>query len=471
MIWDFQDTLSRRLLLWSALSIAAGIGLLAFGEPFWRGFGLQAVVWGAIDAAIALFGQRAAARRRAKGPHGPEALARETRNLRRLLWVNTGLDVLYVAGGLVLLYTMAAQNPFAGGNGWGIIVQGGFLFVFDLLHAVAVPRKEAALPAFDVFSGPEHAAFRLERNPGVNNGAPAALLVHGFGGTPAEMRGLAEALHREGWTVEALLLPGFGAEIAALTTRQYTEWLDAVAAAAQRLRDAGQMSVPQRGVIADKNTAESKGRGGRPGEAASFDSGLSPSAQDAGLSSRQRPLLLVGYSMGATLALALAGKIRPDGLIVLAPFWWAEQPWTRVIEFFVRPFLPIGFRPLRKAAFGDPKLREGISKFMPGLNLDDPATQAALRDFRVPLGLIDQVRTLSRRMWAALPQVAASMLVVQGARDSVVRTPQTRRLLRRLPGGARYVEVEAEHDLTLPENPAWPQVEAAVIAFARAVMG
>lgn len=422
MIWDFQDTLTRRLLLWSALSIAAGIGLLIFGDPFWRGFGLQALVWGAIDAAIALFGQRAAARRRAGGPHGPEALAREARNLRRLLWINTGLDVLYVAGGIVLLYTLAVQNPFAAGNGWGIIVQGGFLFFFDLLHALAVPRKEAVLPAFDVFSGPEHAPFRLEGKSDRDGNAPAALLVHGFGGTPAEMRGLAEALHREGWTVEALLLPGFGADIATLTGRRYEEWLDAVAAAAHRLRDSGHR------------------------------------------------LLLVGYSMGATLAMALAGRIRPDGLIVLAPFWWAEQPWTRLVEFFVRPFLPIGFRPLRKADFGDPKLREGVAKFMPGLNLDDPATQAAMRDFRVPLGLIDQVRALSRRMWAGLPQVNVPTLVVQGARDSVVRTPQTRRLLERLPAAAQYVEVDAEHDLVLPQNPAWPQVEAAVVAFARNVL-
>ena len=428
MIWDFQDTLSRRLLLWSALSIAAGIGLLAFGDPFWRGFGLQALVWGLIDAAIAWFGQRSAARRRGRGPHSAEALAREAANLRRLLWINTGLDVLYVTGGLVLLYTMAAQNPFAGGNGWGIIVQGGFLFFFDLLHALVVPRKEAELPALDVFSGPEHAPFRLGGSRSLSGGeshnpngvAPAALLVHGFGGTPAEMRGLADALHREGWTVEALLLPGFGADIATLTTRQYAEWLDAVAAAAQGLREAG-----------------------------------------------HRPLLLVGYSMGATLALALAPTIRPDGLAVLAPFWWEEKPWTPIVEFFVRPFLPIGFRPLRKADFGDPKLRQGMAKFMPGLNLDDPATQAALRDFRLPLSLIDQVRGLSRRMWAALPQVRAPMLVVQGTRDSVVRPPQTQKLLRRLQDDVRYVEVEAEHDLTLPENPAWPQVAAAVVAFAQ----
>lgn len=426
MIWDFQDTLSRRLILWSALSIAAGIGLLAFGDPFWRGFGLQALVWGAIDAAIAFFGQRSAARRRTKGPHGPEALAREARNLRRLLWVNTGLDVLYVAGGIVLLYTMAAQNPFAGGNGWGIIVQGGFLFLFDLLHAVAVPHKEAELPVFDIFSGPEDAAFRLNasRSPDGNHSsldtAPAALLVHGFGGTPAEMRALAGALHGAGWTVEALLLPGFGADIATLTERRHEEWLAAVETAAQRLAGEG-----------------------------------------------HRPLLLVGYSMGAALALTLAGKIRPDGLIALAPFWWAERWWTRPLEFFLRPFLPIGFRPLRKADFSSPQLRQGISKFMPGLNLDDPAAQAAMRDFRVPLGLIDQLRTLSRRLWAALPQVSAPTLVVQGTRDSVVRTPQTRRLLRWLPNGAQYVEVDSEHDLTLPENPAWPQVEAAVLDFVR----
>jgi len=30
--------------------------------------------------------------------------------------------------------------------------------------------------------------------------------------------------------------------------------------------------------------------------------------------------------------------------------------------------------------------------------------------------------------------------------------------------------VEAEHDLTLPENPAWPQVEAAVVAFAQRIV-
>jgi len=428
MIWDFQDTLSRRLLLWSTLSVAAGVILMLTGGEFWRGFGLQALVWGLIDGAIAGLGRRSAARRRIRGPHTADALTREAANMRRILWINTGLDVLYVTGGLLLAYTSAARNPFAAGNGWGIVLQGGFLFFFDLFHALAVPRKETDLSSIDAFSGPEHAPFRLSpppgpsgsESPGSGDPGPAALLVHGFGGTPAEMRALAEALHREGWTAEALLLPGFGADIATLPVRQFTDWLDAVATAAQRLRDAG-----------------------------------------------HRPLLLVGYSMGATLVLALAPTVRPDGLILLAPFWWEEKPWSPIVEFFVRPFLPVGFRPLRRADFRDPRLRQAIAQWMPGLNLDDPANQAALRDFRLPVGPMDQVRRLSRRMWEALPRVRAPILVVQGARDIVVRVPQTQKLLRRLRSEVRYVEVDAEHDLTRPESPAWPPMAAAVVAFAR----
>ena len=425
MIWDFQDVLSRRLLLWSALSIIAGALLAAFGaSAWWHGFGVQALVWGAIDAAIALFGQLSARRRRAASLGGPETFEREARNLRRILWVNTGLDVLYVAGGVALLRTLGAQNLFAAGSGWGVIVQGGFLFIFDLLHALTVPRREAVLPALDLFAGAEHAAFRLSASGSLSGSAPAAVLVHGFGGTPAEMRGLAEALHRQGWTVDVPLLPGFGSEFATLTERRYTEWLAAVEAAGGELIAAGHW-----------------------------------------------PLLLVGYSLGAGLVLVAAQTLRPAGLVVLAPFHWPEKGWTRIVEFVVRPFLPIGFRPLRKADLADPRLRQGLAKFMPGLDLDDPATQAALRDFRVPLGLIDQIRGLSRRMLAAVPASVAPALVVQGTRDTVVRIAQTRRLLRRFPHRPAYVEVDSEHDLTLPENPVWPAVEAAVVDFARRIEG
>jgi pimeloyl-ACP methyl ester carboxylesterase len=140
-----------------------------------------------------------------------------------------------------------------------------------------------------------------------------------------------------------------------------------------------------------------------------------------------------------------------------------------VLEFFVRPFLPLGFRPLRKADFSSPQLREGIGKFMPNLNLDDSATQQAMRDFRVPLSLIDQIRGLSRLAYAHAAKCAAPTLVIQGSRDDVVRVPRTRKLIARFRQPPRYVEVDSAHDLTIAQNPAYPQVEAAVVEFARSI--
>ncbi len=55
-----------------------------------------------------------------------------------------------------------------------------------------------------LFQGEEHQPFHWVAGP------PAALLVHGFPGTPAELRPLGQALYEAGWTVSAPLLPGFG---------------------------------------------------------------------------------------------------------------------------------------------------------------------------------------------------------------------------------------------------------------------
>jgi len=144
-IWQYYKAITRRLLKWSLISVTAGVALLAFG-PLSQGVGLQAVAWGVIDAGIALVGGWVTRRRRARlaDPSASEVLAREARNLRRILLINTGLDVLYVTGGILLALTPGTDNPFWRGNGWGIVVQGGFLFCFDLLHALGVPGPENA---------------------------------------------------------------------------------------------------------------------------------------------------------------------------------------------------------------------------------------------------------------------------------------------------------------------------------------
>ncbi len=70
----------------------------------------------------------------------PAVVAKEQRNLQRLLWINTGLDVLYILGGLKLVQTKGAGDARWRGRGWGIVVQGGFLFFFDAFQAMALTR-------------------------------------------------------------------------------------------------------------------------------------------------------------------------------------------------------------------------------------------------------------------------------------------------------------------------------------------
>ncbi len=102
MIWDYQAQLGRRLLLWGALSACGGLVLLTGRAEFWRGFGLQAVIWGLIDTLIAAFGLRRAGKKLHRRVDLEEA-ARERAALRRLLRINAGLDLLYIAGGAALL--------------------------------------------------------------------------------------------------------------------------------------------------------------------------------------------------------------------------------------------------------------------------------------------------------------------------------------------------------------------------------
>lgn len=118
--------------------MVGGALIIRGGGPFRRGFGAQAVGWGAIDALIAGIGL-AGQRRERNAAAGEGELA--ARKLRRLLWINAVLDVGYVAGGVWLARSKGGDDPGRRGQGWGIVMQGAFLFWFDLYHALRVPRS------------------------------------------------------------------------------------------------------------------------------------------------------------------------------------------------------------------------------------------------------------------------------------------------------------------------------------------
>lgn len=139
-IWNFQTRLTNRLLAWSALSVAISTLALFSASPFLRGLCIQFFAWGIVDAAIAFFGAKASAKKRLKitGSDRGEKEAEESRWLEKVLWVNTGLDVLYVIGGVWLMQGWGAESPLWRGHGLGVVIQGGFLFFFDCFHAFAL---------------------------------------------------------------------------------------------------------------------------------------------------------------------------------------------------------------------------------------------------------------------------------------------------------------------------------------------
>ena len=113
-----EEQLTRVLGGWAAASVVAGLALSM--DPRTRGFGRQAAAWGAVDGAIAVVGVRG---RRRRGPTDPA-------RLRRVLLVNAGLDVGYLAVGARLV-----RGHRWRGDGLAVLVQGAFLLVLDTTAA------------------------------------------------------------------------------------------------------------------------------------------------------------------------------------------------------------------------------------------------------------------------------------------------------------------------------------------------
>lgn len=265
-----------------------------------------------------------------------------------------------------------------------------------------------------LFDSPIHQPFLW------TNGLPAAVLIHGFPGSPAEIRPLAQSLHRAGWTVQGLLLPGFGAQFETLGERRYPDWVQAARQAVRWLR------------------------------------------------SSHAPVLLIGFSMGAAVAtIASTGDDRPDGLVLLAPFSGGVGLLDAVFPVLRRTVPTI--RPFRlfRLDFSNPDVRKGLANFAPGMDLGDPDVQRALAEIALPTASLDEVRRAGHAARAAAPGIRVPTMVLQGAQDRVVWPQATRSLMDRFTSPVRYREVAGAHDLLDSSQPAWLRVEHHVLEFAR----
>ena len=137
----YSQTVSQRLLFWSAFSIGLGGRQIFVRSPFWRGVGLHFLAWGGIDGLIALVGLRQAGRQSESETDTAKTLM-EADRLERLLWVNSGLDLLYLWVGSWLYRKKGKADAGWRGQGVGVLIQGGFLLVFDLFHALRLGQKK-----------------------------------------------------------------------------------------------------------------------------------------------------------------------------------------------------------------------------------------------------------------------------------------------------------------------------------------
>lgn len=119
-----QERAMDVLLAWGGLSMGSGAVLTLQGSAVARGLGIQNLAWGAIDLGIALWARSGIEQKRLEG-YSPEE---ERKSFRKILLINTLLDLLYIAVGVGL---MASGKEQLRGHGIGVTLQGSFLLVFD----------------------------------------------------------------------------------------------------------------------------------------------------------------------------------------------------------------------------------------------------------------------------------------------------------------------------------------------------
>lgn len=203
------------------------------------------------------------------------------------------------------------------------------------------------------------------------------LLLHGFTGSPAEMRPLGEFLSQQGYAAKAPLLPKHGGMPHDLKGAHWEDWANAATRALHEL------------------------------------------------SREYKHVFVVGLSMGGLLTLHLAATqthapIR--GIVVMAAPAAINDARTKLVKF-ARFFVPY-FYPLKGADFDDPSFRANMQKRAGNgthIDFDDKRVQKEIANsVKIPVGAIHELMELNTLVMRELPQVKTPALLFQGKLDQVV---------------------------------------------------
>lgn len=199
------------------------------------------------------------------------------------------------------------------------------------------------------------AAFHLQGSKG------QALLLHGFTGTPYEVRPLAEVFNEQGYAVWAPLLPGHGGDGAAINNTTLEQWHLAVMSTYQEMAGEG-------------------------------------------------PQVVAGVSMGGLLATLLAAQKKLNALVLIAP----------AFELF-----PTGKAAISLSFMGAHHLLPTLRKAEQGGDIVDKSAQIFNPNTpEIPIRGLQELEKVRQLALKALPKITVPVFLAHGEKDRTI-PPQT----------------------------------------------
>lgn len=255
------------------------------------------------------------------------------------------------------------------------------------------------------------------------------LLVHGFSGSPAELRPLGLHFAERGYTVDCPLLPRHGGPPSEMRGAKWQEW---VGAAAQSLHELRQSC---------------------------------------------RNVLVCGLSMGGLVTLQLArqqaelGQI--DGIVLMGTPVALRNRLAGLAR--LAKYVVPDFGPLDRADFSQPHVQKFVLRNAPPdavIDFSDKQVIAAIRKrARIPLDAVDQLLQLNKLAVRELPHVRVPALIAQGRHDHVVSPHSAQAIYERIGSPDKQLLWLPHSAHVLPLEPDQADLFAAVGQFVARVVG